>query len=64
MPKTNKKCEYCGIISGQSIEITSGGYTTVDMINENDKFYIVGSGEDSTYTAPINFCPFCGRKLC
>lgn len=68
-------CSYCSMIpdihdwsetditySGAS-DICDGQYEYCKIVYNNDKFYIVLRGSHETYSEPLNYCPFCGRKL-
>lgn len=48
--------------SGES-EICDGKYENCKIVYNNDKYYIVLRGSYETYSEPISWCPFCGRKL-
>lgn len=48
--------------SGES-EICDGKYENCKIVYNNDKYYIVLRGSYETYSDPISWCPFCGRKL-
>lgn len=68
-------CKYCNMIPyihdwsetkityhGES-DICDGKYEYCKIVYINDYYYIVLRGSYETYSEPISYCPFCGRKL-
>ena len=68
-------CKYCNMIpdihdwsetkitySGES-EICDSKYENSKIVYNNGYYYIVLRGSYETYSEPISWCPFCGRKL-
>lgn len=48
--------------SGES-DICDGKYEYCKIVYNNDKYYMVLRGSYETYSEPISWCPFCGRRL-
>lgn len=46
------------------LPITDGSWVAVYMgVDNTNKLYILGAGEDYTDKVYINYCPFCGKKV-
>lgn len=68
-------CRYCNMIpdihdwSETNItysaeeDICDGKYEGCKIVYNNDRYYIVLRGSYETYSEPISWCPFCGRRL-
>lgn len=68
-------CIYCNMIpdihdwgeteitySGES-NICDDKYEYCQIVYNNNNYYIKLIGSNETYSEPISYCPFCGRKL-
>ena len=68
-------CKYCNMIPdihdwnetnitySAEEDICDGKYEYCKIVYNNDKYYMVLRGSYETYSEPISWCPFCGRRL-
>lgn len=58
-------CEYCE--GKHHVHLYDDGFETVEVLIVCRRLYVDVSCDDYTYnvntSAPINFCPMCGREL-
>lgn len=51
------------IVYSAEEDICDGKYQYCKIVYCNDNYYIALRGSYETYSEPISWCPFCGRKL-
>lgn len=68
-------CRYCNMIPdihdwnetnitySAEGDICDGKYEYCKIVYYNGNYYIVLRGSYETYSEPISWCPFCGRRL-
>lgn len=69
-------CRYCNMIPdihdwneteltySAEGDICDGKYEYCKIVYNNNNYYVVLRGSYETYSEPISWCPFCGRRLC
>lgn len=68
-------CRYCSMIPdihdwgetnitySAEADICDGKYEYCKIVYNNGHYYIVLRSSYETYSEPISYCPFCGKKL-